>query len=342
MATDTEEIQAREFLKRAEIRTMKKDIRALREDDALKERDKIAKIKTLEEQRAEQEKQLRAKEQARAEAEKAGLEGVLQKNEGQERMAEKDLKDYATEQERQQIFLLESQRFEFEKRTDAIDKEKDPALKLEKNKLLLQKRDQEAKLNSIIEQEKKLENEQKFISEKSQATTIPSEKKSLEQRRGELDGEIQNIEKKRWEAEKQVQETDNKVKETDRSLEQLVAEKNSLRDRILGMDKSLREIYSAVIAREEEKRRGQAQYQVAQREALSKAKAEKNEEVRREQRGGLVVPKKTGFLKMAPAPLKTKLAKSFEAEQEQRKKFLQNVEQGTNKNQAPQQKSNIQ
>ena len=50
MATEAEELQAKEFLKRAEIRTMKKDLLALREVDALKERDKIAKLKTLEEQ----------------------------------------------------------------------------------------------------------------------------------------------------------------------------------------------------------------------------------------------------------------------------------------------------
>ena len=70
MATEAEELQAKEFLKRAEIRTMKKDLMALRESDALKERDKIAKIKTLEEQQAEHKKQLDAQEASRAEAEK--------------------------------------------------------------------------------------------------------------------------------------------------------------------------------------------------------------------------------------------------------------------------------
>ena len=48
MVTTDEEIQAKEFLKRAEIRTMRKDLKALREFDALKERDKIVKIKTIE------------------------------------------------------------------------------------------------------------------------------------------------------------------------------------------------------------------------------------------------------------------------------------------------------
>ena len=61
MATQAEETQAKEFLKRAEIRTMKKDLQALREVDALKERGKIAKIRTLEEQRLEQEKKLQEK-----------------------------------------------------------------------------------------------------------------------------------------------------------------------------------------------------------------------------------------------------------------------------------------
>ncbi|MCX5919925.1 MAG: hypothetical protein NTW61_01155, partial [Candidatus Melainabacteria bacterium] len=67
-----------------------------------------------------------------------------------------------TEQERQQIFLLESQRLDFEKQIDVIDGEKDPALKLDKNKLLLQKRDQQEKLNSILAEEKKLESSVSF------------------------------------------------------------------------------------------------------------------------------------------------------------------------------------
>ena len=326
MVTETEELQAKEFLKRAEIRTMKKDLLALREVDALKERDKIAKIKTLEEQLEERQKAMTSAS-AKVAAEKAEREEILQKNEGQERIAEKDLKNYATEQERQQIFLFESQRLGFEKQVDAIDKEKDPALKLEKNKLLLQKRDQETKLNSILEQETKLENEQKFTTEKEQTTTIASQRKSLQQSREDLNKKIQEIEKKRWEAEKQIQDLDNKVSQIDKSSEQLVIEKNSLKDKILGVDKSLREIYSAVMAREEEKRRGQAQEQIAKREALSKVRAGEKEKIQREQWGGLVVPQKRG-LTSAPTSLREKMAKSFEAEEEQRKKFLQDVEQG--------------
>jgi hypothetical protein len=302
MVTVDEETQAKEFLKRAEIRTMRKDLLALRETDSLKERDKIAKLKTLEEQLADSAKALATEKEEKENKEKR--EEVLTKNESQERMAEKDLKKYATEQERQQIFLLESQRLSLEKQVDLIDKEKDPKLKLEKNNLLIKKREAETKLNAVLEQEKKLESEQKFIAEKSQATTIPSERKALESRRWDLDKEIQNVEKKRWEAEKQVQDINDKIVQIDKLSDQLVIEKNSLRDKILGADKSLREIYSAIMLREEEKRRGEAKEQIAREEALSKARAQKNEDVQRQQ-WGRSAKTQDNLLKIpVPKPLK--------------------------------------
>jgi hypothetical protein len=327
MVTADEEIQAKEFLKRAEIRTMKKDLLAIREFDALKERDKIGKIKTLEELQAEQQKKLQEREAIKAAGEKAGLEEVLQRNEGQERIAEKDLKDYATEQERQQIFLLESQRLGFEKRIDVIDKEKDPALKLEKNKLLLENRNWQEKLNAILAEEKKLETEQKFVTDKQATTTIATERKSLEQSRWDLDKKIQDVEKKRWEAEKQMQDIDAKISGIGKASEQLTAEKQELQNKVLGIDKSLREIYSVVMAREEEKRRGSAQEQIARKEAISKARALENENVQRQQRSGISLKKQTdeGYLSKAPKSFKENIIKSSETEEEQRKQFLKDV-----------------
>ena len=77
MVTADEETQAKEFLKRAEIRTMKKDLLQLREVDSLKERDKIAKIRTFEEQLASSAK-------AKADKEKSGRQEVLQRSEKQD------------------------------------------------------------------------------------------------------------------------------------------------------------------------------------------------------------------------------------------------------------------
>ena len=339
MVTQDEETQAKEFLKRAEIKTMKKDLLALREVDSLKERDKIAHIKTLEEQQAEQQKKLQEKESL----EKFAREDVLQKNERQETIAEKDLKNYATEQERQQMFLLESQRLGFEKQIDEIDQKKDPELKIEKNKLLLQKRDWQTKLNTILEQEKKFEDEQGFLGQKAQETTIPAERKGLEERRWDIDKEIQNIEKNRWEVEKQIESIDNKAKEIDKSSENLVTEKNGLRDKVLGIDKSLREVYSVVIAREEEKRSGQAQDQIAKREALAKLREEKNEKVQRQQWGPTAAKqqvKDEGYLSKAPKAVKERLTKTSETEEQQRTKFLHDVEDWSKEKGTDQQQQN--
>jgi len=325
MATQAEEQQAKEFLKRAEVHTMRKDLLQLREADALKERDKIAHIETLEEQKAKQEKKLQ-EDQA---LEKSKREEILQKNEGQERIAEKDLKNYATEQERQQIFLLESQRLGFEKQLDEIDKEKDPTLKLEKNKLLLQKRDWQAKLNTILDQEKKMESEQGFVAQKSQGTTIPSERKALEERRWDLDKEIQEIEKKRWEIEKQIEGIDNKAKEIDKSLEKLVTEKNGLTDRVLGIDKSVRDIYSEVINRVEEKRRAEEELKRTAASGVAKIRATEKEKIQKQQWSTTSVgrqQKEQEFFNRTPGSIKAKIMKSVEQEEAQRTKFLHDVD----------------
>jgi len=337
MATELEELQAKEFLKRAEIKTMKKDLRALREVDALKERDKIAKIKTLEEQRLEQEKILKEKEEERQKLEQEKREKVLSENATQERLAEKDLKEYATEQERQQIFLFESQRLAFEKKVEEINNKRDPALKLEKNKILLEKRDWQTKLNAILEQEKKSEEEQNFISQKSETSTIASEKKSLEERRWDIEKEIQEIEKKRWAVEKELETIGNRISEVDKSSELLVAEKNDLNQKILGVDKSLREIYSGIITRVEEQKKGQLEEQKLAAEATAKVRLAEKEKIQRQQWAPPVKQSSKPSDKIfsdIPVPAKKKVIKISE-EEEQRKKFMQNVESWAQRKESP-------
>lgn len=314
---------------------MKKDLRALREVDALKEKDKIAKIKTLEEQVQESQTKpmpvpIPPKPSQKDRKDMSGLKKVLETNAGQEKLAEKNLKQYAAEQERQQIFLLESQRLDLMGQIDAIDKEKIPALKLEKNKLDVQKRGLYARVKPISDQENKLENEQAVVIKEAKESAIPSQKKSLEQRRWEIDKEIKETEKKRWTLEKQIQDIDEKIKETDNFLAQLTTTKNSLQDKILNADKSLREVYSGIISRVEEQRKGQTQEQKTKEELMQKTKLEEHEKIRREQWLGVSAPKKKEFLKSAPENFKEKMAESAAKEEEQRKQFLQDVEKNYN------------
>jgi hypothetical protein len=130
-----------------------------------------------------------------------------------------------------------------------------------------------------------------------------------------------------------------------------VAEKNGLRDKVLGMDKSLREIYSAVITREEEKRSGLAKEQIAQKEAVEKLRAGEKEKVQRQQWAPISARKQQeqakgeGYLSRAPKAIKERLEKSGQQEEEQRTKFLHEVEswsdKGKNQPQVLQNQANI-
>jgi len=308
---EQEEQQVRDYLKRAEVKTMKKDLRGLREFDALKERDKIAKLKTTEEQQLEESRKIEAKKQEALQgAEKQKREEVLGRNTVKEREAEKDLKKYADESEKQQIFLLESERVNLQDQIKEFEAKEEPELTLQKNQAILQQKKTEEKLNAILEEEKKREAEEKFIEEKEGQSTIPSEKKALEERRSELEEQREEIEKKRWVVEKELAIITDTIRNIDLSSQNILTEKNVLQSKIKEIDASLRAIYSGVIAKEEEKRSGQEAGQKLRREELSKAGAERKEQIQREQWLGI------------PPPVKKR---PFASEEEQRKQFLENI-----------------
>ena len=330
--TEDEELQAKEFLKRAEIKTMKKDLQKLREVDALEERDKIIKGKTIEEEKAELEKK---KEEERI-LEGQQREKVLSKNANEEREAEKQIKSYAEESEKQQIFLFESQRLGLEKQIDIFEQEKEPSLALEKNRILIEKRNQEAKLSNIVAEEQKIEEEQKFIGEKEKTTNVPSEKKSLEERRGELETKRQEIEKKRWAVEKEIKNIEEGLIKIDADYQKIIEEKNNLKEKIKIINRSLRDTYSIIIKRVEDKKRGALEQQQAKTAELEQRAGEEKERVQREQwthstSSGQAREKE--FLKGASDKMKERIGKSIEAEEEQRKKFLEDIEKQTEEEQ---------
>ena len=327
--TEDEELQAKEFLKRAKIKTMKKDLQKLREADAIDERNKIVKGKTIEEEKAI--RQL-AEEKQR---EKEKREGVLSKNINEEREAEKQIKSYAEESEKQQIFLFESQRLGLEKQIDIFEQEKEPVLALEKNKILIEKRGQETKLNDIIAEEQKVEEEQKFIGEKEKTSNVPSEKKSLEERRGELETKRQEIEKKRWVVEKEIKRVEEELVKIDADYQKITEEKNSLKAKIKAIDASLREVYSKIIKKVEDKKRGLLEQQQIESSKLEKLSGERKEDIQREQwtKPGQT-PREKEFLKGTSDKMKERISESAGKEEEQRKKFLEDIRaQDSNQNQ---------
>ena len=252
----------------------------------------------------------------------------MQKNNEEEKEAKTNLKKYATESEKQQIFLLESERFGLDNQIKTLEEQKEPDLKLQKNRILLIKGDWEKKLATILEEEKKLETEQKFISEREKETNISSEKQSLEKRRWDMEKERQKTETKRWEIEREIVKTDGQVKALDHDYEKIIAEKNGLKDKKSELDSSLRSIYSKIIRNIEDQRaEKERDKRMAQGEVAEK-RAEEKEKIQRTQWSSTLSPqmgREKEFLKGVSIPAKEKLLSQAENEEEDRKKFMENV-----------------
>src|SRR3989339_233708 len=126
MINPQDEAQAKEFLKRIEIITMKKDLRKLREADAIKEKSKIVSggfKKTFGFAQDGSTPNKAVPEELKEIKEKFEREKILNENYIQEIEAEKQLKNYANEEEKQRIFILESQKIELEKKRWEVERE---------------------------------------------------------------------------------------------------------------------------------------------------------------------------------------------------------------------------
>ena len=311
------------------MKTMKKDLQKLREGEALKEREKIVKLKTPEQEQAEKETLQQAQgeeeEKKKREEEAMNRQVVLERSALEEKEAMGQLKEYADESERQQIFYLEAERQNLIKQLQSLQQEKEPPFLLEKNKFLINKRGLEKKLAEILEQEKKIEGEQKFISESEREAVSPRQKQKLEKRRNELEKEREKIEKKRWVIEKDLETIENQLNKNDQAYQEVLKEESLLKQKIEGIKAQLKTIYLTISQREERKRTLEKEQKTA--EALKRAEEEskKKEEITRQQWKGDATRQPLPPISQKEK-LITKLKESTTIEEEERKKFLERVE----------------
>src|SRR3989339_738595 len=307
MINPQDEAQAKEFLKRIEIITMKKDLRKLREADAIKEKSKIVSggfKKTFGFAQDGSTPNKAVPEELKEIKEKFEREKILNENYIQEIEAEKQLKNYANEEEKQRIFILESQ------------------------KINLEKKEIELKLRDLRSQEEKLEAEEKVISEREKATNVPLEKETLEKTRQDLEAKIQEIEKKRWEVEREISKEDSSIEIVNQDYKKIINEENDLKQRITDIDKQLRQIYSQIVQRIQElKKKEKEDIKTAQTE-IAKIETKEKEEVQRNQwaRSPSTRYSEKEYLRTIPDKVKENLEKQAEAEEEHRRKFLENIE----------------
>jgi len=328
---DPEEDKIKEFLNRAEVKTMRKDLQKLRESIALKEREKIVKIKTPEEEKAERERLEKIKQE---DLEKQNLEKqrqesseAIQKKVGEEIKTMSQIKEFAQENEKQQIFYLESEKIDLQKKLQILQKDKESPLLLRKNRLLLERNDVEDRLGIISEEEKKIESEEDFVGEAEKTANVPKDKQSLEKKRWDLEKKREELERKRWLVEQESEKIETQTKEVDAEYQNIQNEEKTLKDRITAIGDSLRSTYLGITSREEERIKLEKEGRTAEALKRAEVESERKEEIRRQE----WKIKEKPFLREIPdEEKKEQLVKKIEEtsikEGDERKKFLEDVE----------------
>jgi len=334
VADNKQELQEKDLFQKADIRTMKKDLARLREDDSLKEREKIVKIKPAEEKAPKvinipPEVQvplpppsplqsilsLQEKEIAPA------PEKILQQNTIQQNPKAKNAQ-FANEAEKQQIFLLQSERSNLEKQIKETNRGQEPGLILEKNKILIEQKDWQEKLGILVQEIEKSEAGQKTLEEKIKATNISSEKQALEKETWNVEGHRQEMEKKRWVMEAELSKLEERIKKLDQGYQQFNTQEDVLRAGIAKIDASLNAVYSAIAKRKE------VEEKEAANAMLQKEKEDLEEKNSMQRQSNILSAENSEkeYLRGIPMATKEKLAKSAAVEEKQRRKFMEDVE----------------
>ena len=276
---------------------MKKDLAALREADSLKEREKIKTIKsplppTPQTTASPVPKPIEqevprpiAKKIPVVDAIAPAMPPVAQEL---SRPVQPTAPANANEIEKQQIFLLQSEKTELEKKLKELGEEKDPALFLEKNRLLLEQKDLEQKLVPFVREAGSATEARKQVIEKQR---LPWDMKisKLKERITYLDG------------------INNKSEEKEASVKAAIARvQNSLKTLSIAIEK-----------------RGQAKPEPSFKPAPQKPITEPRPIIQRPPVTPLA--DKPAFAKSS-APAVEKMAKSTEIEETHRRKFIEDVE----------------
>ncbi len=245
MAIETQQPQGKILFKRTDIVTMKKDIKMLRELDARKEGEKILAPKTTV---APAQPVLQPKS-TNIPIEEKVVEQIHQQD--QEKMAK--ARPYASEAEKQQIFTLETQIADIKKQLQSLGTQEQPSLNLKKNQVLLQQEQQKKQLDELIKEEEKIGKEIAVVEKAESTITVPTERSHLERERAAMENKRQETEKKRWAAEQDLSKLNDQMKGLEANYQGFGDQETALKEKIAKINDSLRAIYAEIIQRENSK-----------------------------------------------------------------------------------------
>ncbi len=357
MATQTSVIQPSGILQRDQIKTMKKDIQRLREADVQRESQRIIGAKTsfptfqapkIFEKPVEPPEvpeptppatppapptptppplpmpsmppQEKSTEPAYDDGEKSFYEAMSQgpkKITHEKSAVAPEAKENATEEEKQQMFLLQSQKKDLEKQLQAIGSTKEVSVNAEKSALASEQKKLQEKLAGLIKEEGIIEAEEKNIADQEAQVAIPAERQALEKKRWELESQRQKIEKKRWAIENELVKLENNVKKLDEGFVIFNSRQSEIKNKINEINHALQQMHNHIAKGNPGKKTPFPNHEGKIHSHPIKKSAEEPGLHRRE---------KT-YLKDIPKEAKEKLAESTVVEETQRRKFMEDVEQ---------------
>lgn len=180
MVIDLKNSTTKEFIQRAEIQTMKKDLKRLREYDAAKESEKIISAP------------LKAPTSAPLPPAPKMPEPTLKQPSAQPAPKILTLPNSASELEKQQHFALGGQKHDLQAQLEFIRYEQKTALAMEKTKLMAEKERLQEKLSQLSQKEYK-QPENKKESVEKQVWAIEKEIQSKERQLQEIDKKIAGL-----------------------------------------------------------------------------------------------------------------------------------------------------
>ncbi len=237
-------------------------------------------------------------------------------------------KALATEAEKQQIFLLQSQLSNLKNQINSPDAGNDPSLMLEKNKILVQKESWQKKLQSVMQEIKKLEEEYIAIENKETASTLPAEKEALQKEKLAKEEEQQNKEKQQWSIETELAKLENTIKSLDESGKQSQMAKDTIKTKMTGVDNSLKALYDSILARSQDPKPPVKKPEVSvpvPRENQALKTPVKPQPVPKQHIKEAPLAANPAFAESSKAAME-KLAQSTQIEEKQRLKFMEDVE----------------
>ena len=227
MPINQQEVQ-KEFLQRINIRTMRKDLQKLREADVTQASRKITATPAFSEAKPFN---IPIKPfdpaQGKPAATSPSIPRAMPTPQEQEAIAQ--AKKLATEEEKQRIFLLESQKAQVQEKMKATESANNPALILEKNSILLELKQLQEKLSPLALEEQKLEARLKEVEERENQTAVPAQQKALEQDRMSLEDRREETEKKRWTLEEKMGSLQKRLKALSENYEKASGGERALR-----------------------------------------------------------------------------------------------------------------